>query len=166
MRMVRSITSVLLLVAACDAPAPQTGNAIATNGPFEANVAVAESSHNDRQLEPATTQPQANACQTQDGHSVTHKLKAIGTEPFWAAQVEGRCVTYSTPEDQAGTRVWTKVSDAAPATVWNGALHNKQFQLTVRPNAGCSDGMSDKVYPLDAVLQVEGKTRRGCAEPL
>src|SRR5689334_21646923 len=33
---------------------------------------------------------------------------ALGTEPFWGVKIEGRCLTYSTPEDQAGTRIWTK----------------------------------------------------------
>ena len=99
---------------------------------------------------------------------MTHKLKALGTEPFWAAEIEGRCVTYKTPEDQQGTRVWTHVDTGPQGPVWNGALRGRQFQLYVKPAApaGCSDGMSDKSYPMDAVLRVDGETRNGCAEPL
>jgi uncharacterized membrane protein len=95
---------------------------------------------------------------------VTHNLKAIGTEPFWGAKVEGRCVTYSTPEYQQGTRIWTKVTKNEQKTVWDGALRGQQFQLTVRPKADCSDGMSDNVYPFEAALRVDGETRHGCAE--
>jgi uncharacterized membrane protein len=110
----------------------------------------------------------ASACLTQDGEALTHKLKALGTEPFWAAEVEGRCVTYKTPEDQPGTRVWTRVDTGPQGPVWNGALRGRQFQLIVKPAAppGCSDGMSDKTYPMDALLRVDGETRNGCAEPL
>jgi uncharacterized membrane protein len=105
---------------------------------------------------------------TQDGESVTHKLKALCTEPFWAAEVEGRCVTYKTPEDQQGTRVWTHVDTGPQGPVWNGALRGRQFQLIVKPAPppGCSDGMSDKTYPMDAELRVDGEIRKGCAEPL
>lgn len=107
---------------------------------------------------------QANPCRLQDGKTVAYRLKALGTEPFWAAEVDGRCVTYKTPEDQQGTRVWARVS--ADGSVWEGALDDRQFQLTVRPAPGCSDGMSDRTYPQEAVLRVKGETRRGCAEPL
>jgi len=51
--------------------------------------------------------------------------------------------------------------------VWKGALNGQEFQLIVKPAGpqGCSDGMSDKTYPMDAVLRVDGETRNGCAEP-
>ncbi len=50
-------------------------------------------------------------CLTQDGRAVpANSLRAVGTEPFWGARVEGRCVTYSHPQDLSGTRVWTKFS--------------------------------------------------------
>lgn len=109
----------------------------------------------------------AGACNTQDGATVKlTKLRAVGTEPFWGARTEGRCVLYSTPEDQAGTRVWAKAETGSKGTVWTGALHGKPFVLTVKPEPGCSDGMSDKSYPMSATLKVNGETRNGCAEAL
>ena len=43
------------------------------------------------------------ACLTQDGEPVpANRLRAVGTEPFWGARIDGRCVTYSHPEDQSG----------------------------------------------------------------
>jgi len=60
----------------------------------------------------------------------------------------------------------TEVTRRAPETVWDGALRGRQFFLTIRPKADCSDGMSDKSYPLEAVLRVDGETRHGCAERL
>lgn len=109
----------------------------------------------------------ASACLTQDGEELQlQAVKAIGTEPFWGARTEGRCVTYSTPEDQKGTRIWTHVDTGPQGSVWNGALRGRQFQLSVKTSPGCSDGMSDRTYPLEAVLRVDGETRHGCAEPL
>ena len=116
--------------------------------------------------EPLPPQP-AGACLTQDGKPVAaNRIRAIGTEPFWGARIEGRCVTYSHPEDQTGTRVWTKFSGTTTSGSWTGSLGGKPFVLRTRPQAGCSDGMSDNRYPIAVALTVGGEERTGCAKPL
>jgi uncharacterized membrane protein len=111
--------------------------------------------------------PAADACLVQDGRTIdAPSLRAIGTEPFWGARIEGRCVTYSHPEDQQGTRVWTRYTAMAQGGTWSGALGGKPFELRTRRQPGCSDGMSDKTYPIAVELRVAGETRTGCAEPL
>jgi uncharacterized membrane protein len=92
-------------------------------------------------------------------------LRAIGTEPFWGATIEGRCVTYSHPENPAGTRVWTRYTAAPDGGSWVGALGGRPFELTTRAAPGCSDGMSDRRYPIEVDLLVGGERRRGCASP-
>lgn len=115
--------------------------------------------------EPAAGAASAGACRMQDGKVIQpHPIKAVGTEPFWAARVEGRCVTYLTPEDQKGTRIWTKFTGSREQGVWTGFHANQRFVLTTRPQAGCSDGMSDRRYPLAVSLTVAGEQRTGCAE--
>jgi uncharacterized membrane protein len=107
------------------------------------------------------------ACITQDGRKIAAtRLRAVGTEPFWGARIEGRCVTYSHPEDQSGTRVWTRFSGSAAPGTWTGALGGKPFVLRTRPQAACSDGMSDRRYPIEVLLTVGGEERQGCAERL
>jgi uncharacterized membrane protein len=107
------------------------------------------------------------ACLTQDGQKIAPvQLRAIGTEPFWNARIEGRCVTYSTPDDQGGTRIWTKFAGNGDEGTWSGALDGRQFELRTRPKPGCSDGMSDNRYPLAVTLRVGGETRQGCAAPV
>jgi len=107
-------------------------------------------------------------CLMQDGQPLSpQSLRAVGTEPFWAARVEGRCITYSHPEDQQGTRVWTRFTPTAHGGgAWTGSLGGRQFELRTRGTPGCSDGMSDKSYPLIVQLLVNGEQRTGCAEPL
>lgn len=107
-----------------------------------------------------------SACLTgRDGEPVpANRIRAVGTEPFWAAQVEGRCVTYSHPENQSGTRVWTQFSGTAESGSWSGHLNGQRFVMRTRPQPGCSDGMSDKRYPIAVTLTVGGEQRRGCAE--
>ena len=94
------------------------------------------------------------------------RLRAVGTEPFWGARIEGRCITYSHPEDPDGTRVWTRYSGMGDGGSWSGALDGRPFTLRVRPQPNCSDGMSDKRYPYAVDLVVGGEKRRGCAERL
>jgi uncharacterized membrane protein len=105
-------------------------------------------------------------CRIQDGKPIDRAaLRLVGTEPFWGAAIEGRCVTYSTPEDIKGTRVWTRWTAANGSQSFAGALGGMPFRLTVRESPGCSDGMSDRRYPMAATLTVAGEQRRGCAEP-
>ena len=158
----RAVLLGLLLAAGCRADNPRAAaeaNATASAQPAQPKAAAPA---------PATPTPQPpHPCLVQDGQPVlAAPSRAIGTEPFWAARTQGRCVTYSTPEDQAGTRIWTRVVSGPNGPVWNGALRGKRFQLSVQPMAGCSDGMSDNRYPLEAKLLVDGEERRGCAEPL
>jgi uncharacterized membrane protein len=92
-------------------------------------------------------------------------IRAVGTEPFWSAQIEGRCVTYSQPENSNGTRVWTRYSANASGGTWTGALGGKPFVLRSVRQAGCSDGMSDRHFPLKVEITVAGELRTGCGEP-
>lgn len=114
-----------------------------------------------------TAPPGAGPCHTQGTERLAiQPLRVFGTEPFWAARTEGRCVTYSHPEDQNGTRVWTRYTPGAGGGgTWAGALGGKPFELRIRPQPGCSDGMSDRRYPLAAELLVGGERRQGCAAP-
>ena len=109
----------------------------------------------------------ASLCLVQDGKALrVAAVRALGTEPFWNARVEGRCVTYSHPEDQKGARIWTRHTPGPGGGAWSGSLGGGRFELRIRPGRGCSDGMSDRRYPLKAELVVGGERRSGCAEPL
>ncbi len=120
--------------------------------------------------EPAAPTPAAapaGACAMQGTERLqVASLRAVGTEPFWGARIEGRCVTYSHPEDQAGTRVWTRYVPGRNGGTWTGLLGGKKFELRTRAAPGCSDGMSDRRYPIAVDLLVGGEQRKGCAAPL
>lgn len=107
-----------------------------------------------------------SACLMQDGEQLKiTPVKAVGTEPFWGARIAGRCVTYSTPEDQAGTRIWARFNPGPDGGVWIGTFQGKPFKLITRLKPDCSDGMSDRAYPQEVTLTVGGEERRGCAAP-
>lgn len=107
-----------------------------------------------------------SACLIQDGDRLSvAPLRGVGTEPFWAVQIEGRCVTYSHPGDQRGTRVWTRYTASATGGTWSGAFDGRRFMLRTWARLGCSDGMSDRQYPFAVDLTVGGEQRSGCAVP-
>lgn len=119
---------------------------------------------------PAMPRPASDIppCQLQDGKRLPEtRLRAVGTEPFWGARIEGRCVTYSTPDNPDGTRIWTRLTGSASQRIWTGALDGQRFVLELQKaiGASCSDGMSDRRYPFDAKLQLGNARERGCAEP-
>ncbi len=106
-------------------------------------------------------------CHQQDGKPIAGPmLRAVGTEPFWGADIDGRCVTYSWPERQSGVRLWTRFSQHGATVSYAGSLDGAPFGMDVRPQAGCSDGMSNRRYSLAVMLKVGSETRHGCAAPL
>lgn len=136
--------------------ADTAGGAAVSNGTATINSAPA-----------SRASQQRGACRLQDGQVLPeNRLRAVGTEPFWGARIEGRCVTYSHPDDQAGTRIWTRFSGTVEAGQWRGAHLGQTFVLRTRPQADCSDGMSDRRYPMAVSLSVAGEERQGCAERL
>lgn len=106
----------------------------------------------------AKTEPRALA-----GVDLDQPVRVLGTEPFWAVEITPQGLTYSgvdRPEQKA----------ANPGPVLQGALAS----WTARTEAGtplivtvtatdCSDGMSDRTYPLAARVEINGETLTGCA---
>jgi uncharacterized membrane protein len=169
MRTCSALVTILLLTA-CTSPERANETSVVNDGNDVDEMVAIEAPPPSEIVTSNQSQPAAehvSACKLQDGVRVNAAaVKALGTEPFWAARTDGRCITYSTPEDQTGTRVWGKVEISSQETVWTGALRGKPFRLSVKPDSDCSDGMSDKEYPMEAELSVDGETRNGCAEPL
>lgn len=124
------------------------------------------SSQPPKPLTARTSAANSNPCLLQHGREVPeNRLRIIGTEPFWSAVVEGRCITYSTPETQSGVRIWTAFSGSWNEGRWTGSLGKKRFLLVTKPDRLCSDGMSDRRYPLAVTLTIGREKRRGCAAP-
>ena len=157
--------ALILLGCGGTAEAPVEDNGAHTTAPASASEGQETAPVNDGA--PAGPGAQnVSACLIQDGERISENaIVAIGTEPFWGANVEGRCVTYSTPENQDGVRIWTRFEGTSENGQWSGALDDKPFVMITRREQGCSDGMSDNRYPIAVTLTVRGEQRRGCAEP-
>ena len=89
-------------------------------------------------------------------------LRFTGTEPFWGGEAKGSELTYTTPENPAGSRVEVSRFAGNNGLSLSGRLGGQGFDMAVT-EAPCSDGMSDRTYPFTVSLQLGGETRAGCA---
>lgn len=91
----------------------------------------------------------------------TETFHAAGAEPFWGAEVRGSRMVLETPDSERGRRIQVRRTAAAGRTMFSGRTTGGAFVLTVT-RGRCSDGMSERTYPLTAVMKFPGYTMRGC----
>lgn len=89
-------------------------------------------------------------------------LRFAGTEPFWGGHVAGESLTWTTPEDIDGETIAVKRFAGRGGLSFSGQLAGAPFILAVTPGE-CSDGMSDRQYPLVATVRIGEERREGCA---
>lgn len=158
-----SILSLALCVAGCgsrSAPAPQPSE------PTPAETVTAAAS------EPPATVPSASSAATIPVPSTTGeapapavpvKFRALGTEPFWNAEITDGTLRYTTPEDQNGQRARVSRINKAGGAEFSGKLGTAAVHLNVN-RQNCSDGMSDRTYRFTAILTIGSERRAGCAD--
>lgn len=134
MRTLFALPSLALLLAACSDPAPG---------------------------EPAPAPTPAPAAL--GGVDLTQPVRALGTEPFWSVEI--------TPQDLAYTAVNSPELRAAnpgptiqgTTAVYAAAAPDGKAMVVTLIATECSDGMSDRVYPLTARVELGPQTLNGCA---
>jgi uncharacterized membrane protein len=89
-------------------------------------------------------------------------IQGRGTEPFWAVTVAGGQITLERPDHSPLTAVAAPARAQDGAAVWEAPTANPPLTVTARVEPGCSDGMSDLVYPLAVELTLGGETLKGC----
>ena len=97
------------------------------------------------------------------GVDLNAPVRVLGTEPFWAVNIDADGLAYSgvdRPEQRA--------PNAGPdmqgaAAVWSGQTDQGQILVVTVMATECSDGMSDRTYPLTARVEIADETLNGCA---
>ena len=88
-------------------------------------------------------------------------LDARGTEPFWSLKIRKSGLVLERPDAPPLAAPNPGPDMEGIVAVW------KSGPLTARLRRGaCSDGMSDRDYPLFAEVSAAGTTLRGCAGPV
>jgi uncharacterized membrane protein len=96
------------------------------------------------------------------GVNLDQPLRALGTEPFWAVELRQDALVYSGVDrpEQRAPRPRRAIS--ADEAVFSGITDaGAALTVTLTPLA-CSDGMSDRVYPLTARVQIGPERLSGC----
>ena len=119
-------------------------------------------------IAPATPAAKAPSAPVPRGSPATFSLPqrfvALGTEPFWAAVIDGQTMRYRTPENQTGQLIAIVRETRGSSIDLRGSLGESPVVLTV--SAGpCSDGMSDNTYQWTVVRRLGDDRQRGCARP-
>lgn len=97
------------------------------------------------------------------GVDLNQPLRALGTEPFWAVSIDASGLAYSgvdRPEQRAANPGPQVQGSAAQ---WNVRTDQDQPLIVTLIDTECSDGMSDRTYPLTARVEIGEETLNGCA---
>ena len=112
---------------------------------------------------PEPREPSPGPAPVLAGVDLTQPLRVGGNEPFWAVEMTGSEMIYSGVDrpEQRAPQGEPKVQGTM--AVWEsttGAGNPLKVTLTA---TDCSDGMSDRTYPLTAMVEVGGELLMGCA---
>lgn len=143
-----------ILLPACSDQAPSPVDATAPDAAASAAVEA-------RIASPSISPPQAGRADPLD---LPRQLHAVGTEPFWSADIVGTTLTYGTPDFPSGMSITVARRDGPGFAEWSGALDGKPMTLRIEKGP-CSDGMSDRIYPFRAIRTIGPEIERGCARP-
>jgi uncharacterized membrane protein len=97
------------------------------------------------------------------GVDLTQPVRALGTEPFWSLDLDGRAMSW-TNADGASARADQPdpVIQGTTAKFEAATADGEAFEVMLIATQ-CSDGMSDRLYPLVAQVKVADRELSGCA---
>lgn len=98
------------------------------------------------------------------GIDLNQPVRALGTEPFWGVDITPARLTYSGVD-----RPEQSVANPGPEVMGTTAVYALEdaggpLTTITLIATECSDGMSDRIYPLTATVKIAGETLNGCAQ--
>lgn len=93
-------------------------------------------------------------------------LRLTGTEPFWGVDITRDAMVYGGVD-----RPTQRAANPGPVVqgttaVWASATESGQPLVVTLAATPCSDGMSNRTYPLTARVELGAETLNGCAAPV
>jgi uncharacterized membrane protein len=113
--------------------------------------------------EPAPPPEEARPAPVLGGVDLAQPVRALGTEPFWSVELTGTEMVYTapdTPEQRAPQP--NPLAQGTTATFEAETADGTALSVTLIATE-CSDGMSDRTYPLTAMVKVGDRDLTGCA---
>lgn len=113
--------------------------------------------------EPAPAAPAPEPAPVLAGVNLGQPVRALGTEPFWSVDLTGSEMVYTTPEPPEQRAPQPKpVVQGTTATYEAKTAAGATLSVTLVATE-CSDGMSDRIYPLTAMVRIGETSLNGCA---
>jgi uncharacterized membrane protein len=144
MRVLLFVASLLLTLAACSPT-------------HKAEVASAESAAASAVMSAITPAP-GNPTHILGGVDLDKSITLVGTEPFWNILLGDGRLVFSSPDSHLGRTVSAPFILNKDGAEW----HDDNLDIYLTP-VRCSDGMSDRGYPLKAVVHIGETVLKGCA---
>ena len=97
------------------------------------------------------------------GVTLNEPLRALGTEPFWAVNIGDQGLVYSGVDRPEQTAPNDGPQVAGTTAMWRGQTEQGQALSVTLIETACSDGMSDRTFPLTARVEIGAEVLNGCA---
>lgn len=97
------------------------------------------------------------------GVDLSQPVRALGTEPFWSLELNGTDMIYTSPEPGELRAPQPAALVQGTVSVFEAATSDGSPMKVTLSATECSDGMSDRTYPLTAIVELGERTLTGCA---
>jgi uncharacterized membrane protein len=97
------------------------------------------------------------------GVDLNQPLRALGTEPFWGLDVSSEGLSWTGVDETPLTAPNPGPGLAGTTANWRTRTADGQTLVLTLIATECSDGMSDRVYPLTAKVELGEREMIGCA---
>lgn len=97
------------------------------------------------------------------GVDLANPVRAQGTEPFWSVELTGTEMVYTTPEPPEQRAPQPHPVVQGTTATYDTETADGTALKVILIATECSDGMSDRTYPLTALVKVGDQDLTGCA---
>ena len=97
------------------------------------------------------------------GIDLNQPLRAVGTEPFWGLDITPQTLSWSGVDQAVQTAANPGPEVQGTTAIWRTETRDKTLLVLTLIATECSDGMSDRTYPLTARVELGDQTFSGCA---
>lgn len=97
------------------------------------------------------------------GVDLSQPIRALGTEPFWSIELTGTEMIYTSPEPSEQRARQPEPVVQGTTAAYESQTDGGAIMRVTLVATECSDGMSDRIYPLTALVKLGDLDLTGCA---
>ncbi|HEV2082199.1 MAG TPA: hypothetical protein VGR32_07060 [Brevundimonas sp.] len=112
---------------------------------------------------PSEPDPAPQPAPVLGGVDLGQPVRALGTEPFWGVDIGPDGIAYEGVDRPREVAPRGEVELMGTMAVFTGQTDKGRAITVTLIDTDCSDGMSDRLYPLTARVEIGEETLQGCA---